>query len=317
MPRTKKKFESKKIQKLTIGNETEELLGVTITFPHLDQPWVSDKFKGKAEPKYMVTALLHKEDDAEIIETIQAHIESLVIDTWGDDALNRINNGSRNEIYSPLKDGSDMIDERGEDVPDYMDDYMALTLKSKNPVAVAISQDGSFIKSDSKGFDWDDIYAGCACILSFGLYTWDAGGDMVCTGLRAVIKVADGEPLMGEGKSSIENSFDSDLLSQLGYGSTSVEEEEPEDEEELDTVEEIEEDDLEEDEASDELLDELDDDEDEPEEEEEEEPKKQRRRAATKKTPAKKTTAKKPASKPRSTARKRTPARTRTRAAAK
>ena len=275
----KSKFESKRIPKITLTGENMD--GVLIGFTHLKEAWVSPAFEGKAEPKYQVQVLLHKKDDADLIADLKGQIEDLVEDTWGAKFVKKIGDGSKNEIYSPLVDGADIL-ENNDEAPDYLEDYYALSLKNKTQPAVAISagKGKPIITVEHKDFDWEDIYPGCYCNISFGLYTWDAGGAKVCSSLRGVIKVADGEVLIGEGKPTLANSFDEDLLAEMGILGDTIEEEilgdaTPE-EEDLEDPE----DDSDDDDLDDEELDE------EPEEEPEpvaEKPKTRGRRKATSK----------------------------------
>lgn len=240
----KSNFESKRIPKITLTGE--DMGGVLIGFTHLKEAWVSPAFEGKAEPKYQVQVLLHKDEDADLIEKLQDQIEQLVEDTWGAKSVKKIGDGTKTEIYSPLVDGADIL-ENNEEAPDYLEDYYALSLKNKTQPAVAISvgKGKPIVTVDHRDFDWDDIYPGCFCNISFGLYTWDAGGAKVCSSLRGVIKVGDGEQLIGEGKPTLTNSFDEDLLAEMGILGGATEEdilgdEEPEEtqDEDLDNLDE-------------------------------------------------------------------------------
>lgn len=151
----------------------------TIVYPNLFEP---TSYKNE-EPTYSATFLISKNKD---ITDIREAIKAAAIGKWGTQI-------DFKRLHYPVRDGNKKaIDENGNLNKDnfYYNRYFIRAKSKWQPPLVNIYNDP--IKEDG------ELYGGCIVRAYFAFYGYDYMGKKgIGCGLRAVCKIADGEPLGG------------------------------------------------------------------------------------------------------------------------
>ena len=179
-------------------NHTVDLttsIGV-MSFPLVFKNTARKRDDGKLS--YEVQLLIPKKDKAGA-RAILAAIKEVGEAKWG---------AKWKQVRNPLRDGDREADEltedgstKGEKYPERLGHYF-INARSTRPVGV-VDRERTPITEE------DEIYSGCRGRLSVSFYPYSNNGNHgVGVGLNGVQKVADGEPLGGGGKPSIESMFD-------------------------------------------------------------------------------------------------------------
>jgi hypothetical protein len=168
----------------------------TLSFPHLFKETASENDKG--EKVYDIQIIIPKsqrEDVRAILRAIKAVGEA----KWG---------ANWKKVRTPLRDGDREKDELTEDGSTKKDKYPErlgayfLNARSTKPVGVYDRQRNPIVDSDA-------VYAGCKGKIAVTFFPYsNSGNHGVGAGLNGVQKIADGEPIGGGGKPSVESMFD-------------------------------------------------------------------------------------------------------------
>lgn len=168
---------------------------------------------------YNMQILIPKSDKASV-RAIMAAIKKVGEAKWGT---------SWKKVRSPLRDGDAEADEPTEDGSTKGDKYPErnghyfLNARSNKPVAVVD-------RGLSPIVDSDEVYAGCKVKASLTFYPYSTSGNNgVGVGLNGIQKIADGDPIGGGGKPSVEAMFDAldEDDDDLDYDEDEIEEEAP------------------------------------------------------------------------------------------
>lgn len=193
----------------------------TLSFPRVFKETADTNDKGETE--YSVQIIIPK-SDREGVRALLRAIKTVGEAKWGD---------RWKKVKSPLRDGDKEADElaedgstKGEKYPERLGSFF-INARSKKPVGVYDRQRNPIQETDA-------IYAGCKGKVALTFYPYSTSGNTgIGVALNGVQKIADGEPIGGGGKPSVESMFEildeDDLLDEDEYDDLEDEvEEEPE-----------------------------------------------------------------------------------------
>lgn len=168
----------------------------TLSFPHLFKETASTNDKG--ETVYDCQLIIPK-TDREALRAVLSAIKEVGEAKWG---------ANWKKVRNPLRDGDKEKDEltedgtpKGEKYPERLGAYF-INARSTKPVGV-------YGRDRSPIVDHDAIYAGCKAKIAVTFYPYSQQGNHgIGCGLNGVQKIADGEPIGGGGKPSVESMFD-------------------------------------------------------------------------------------------------------------
>ena len=168
----------------------------TFSFPHIFRETASTNDRG--ETVYDIQFIIPK-SQREDVRAILMAIKKVGEAKWG---------ANWKKVRTPLRDGDAEKDEltedgstKGEKYPERLGCYF-LNARSTRPVGVYDRQRNPIL-------DADQVYAGCKGKIAISFYAYSTSGNHgIGVGLNGVQKVADGEPIGGGGKPSVESMFD-------------------------------------------------------------------------------------------------------------
>lgn len=185
------------------GNTEKKTVDVTtgigtISFPHLFTVQAEQNKNDKGEPVYDCQFLIPK-SDRDTARALLAAIKEVGEAKWGD---------KWKQVRSPLRDGDKEKDGLTEDGSTKAEKYPErlghwfINARSKKPIGV-VDRTRVPIEDHSK------IYAGCKVKINVTFYPYsNSGNHGIGCGLNGVQFIADGEPIAGGGKPSVESMFD-------------------------------------------------------------------------------------------------------------
>jgi hypothetical protein len=167
-----------------------------ISFPHIFKETVSTNDKG--EKVYDCQFLIPK-SDRDTARAILAAIKEVGEAKWGD---------KWKQVRTPLRDGDKEKDQltedgstKGEKYPERLGHWF-INARSTKPIGVFDRQRDPIV-------DHDRVYAGCRVKIAVTFFPYsNSGNHGVGCGLNGVQFIADGEPIAGGGKPSVESMFD-------------------------------------------------------------------------------------------------------------
>lgn len=145
------------------------------------------------------TAILIPKDDKTTLAKYKA-----IIETLKEQAKAKYGGKLPKEFHTPLRDGDEEADEKGEA---YVGNYF-FNAKSKNKPGIAkpIGKDGNGKTKFAEITDTTEVYSGCYAKVSVNFYLFDTKGNKgIAAGLNNIVKVQDGDFLGG--RASVQDDF--------------------------------------------------------------------------------------------------------------
>lgn len=145
------------------------------------------------------TAILIPKDDKETLRKIKT-----VVDALKEQAKAKYNGKLPKEFHTPLRDGDEEADDKGEA---YKGHYFFNAKSKKKPgIVKPIGKDSDGRNKFQEITDTTEVYSGCYCKVSVNFYLFEQKGNKgVAAGLNNIVKIQDGEFLGG--RVSAEDDF--------------------------------------------------------------------------------------------------------------
>lgn len=173
---------------------------VRLSFARVWEPEADEK-----GVEWYSTAILIPKEDKETLRKIKAAVDALK-----EQAKAKNNGKLPKDFHTPLRDGDEEADEKGEA---YEGHYFFNAKSKKKPgIAKPVGKDADGRNKFQEITDSTEVYSGCYCKVSVNFYLFGfdgkatGGNKGVGAGLNNIVKIQDGEPL-GGGNARIEDEF--------------------------------------------------------------------------------------------------------------
>ncbi len=195
-PVGKIKSNKRRNEHMAIDNQTTKLVTGKVRLSYV-KVWEAEA-DDNGNLWYSTAILIPKED-----KTTLAKYKA-IIETLKEQAKAKYGGKLPKDFHTPLRDGDDEADEKGE----AYEGHYFFNAKSKNKPGIAkpVGKDGSGKTKFQEITDSTEVYSGCYAKVSVNFYLFDAKGNKgIAAGLNNIVKVQDGEFLGG--RSSLNDDF--------------------------------------------------------------------------------------------------------------
>lgn len=145
------------------------------------------------------TAILIPKSDKVTLGKIKA-----VVDLLKKQAMDKNNGKLPAKFHTPLRDGDEEADEKGDDYVGHF--FMNASSKNKPGIAKPVGKNADGSTKFQEITDTTEVYSGCYAKVSVNFYLFDTKGNKgIAAGLNNVVKVQDGDFLGG--RASLKDDF--------------------------------------------------------------------------------------------------------------